>query len=110
MKELGLDLDELIEHEEEPGSATAARTAAPASWIRSRPRHPAIGHGIRYEFASSIRRSATAVRSRRRHVGCLASPGDPALRIEHVVGFGGRTEQTVDEKGIRRARWIPSAS
>ena len=50
--ELGLDLDELLEQEEEPASATAASAGwPPATSIRwRRCEIPAIGYGIRYEF------------------------------------------------------------
>jgi len=111
MEELGLDLDELIEHEEEPGLGNGGLGRLAACFMDSLATLgiPAIGHGIRYEFG---------IFDQEIRDGCQVEKTDMWLRlgfpweirrygIEHVVGFGGRTEQTVDEKGIRRARWIP---
>ncbi len=49
---LGLDLDELVEHEEEPGLGNGGLGRLAACFMDSLATLdiPAIGHGIRYEF------------------------------------------------------------
>ncbi len=111
MQQLGLDLDELIEHEEEPGLGNGGLGRLAACFMDSLATLdlPAIGHGIRYEFGifdQEIRDGWQAEKT-----DMWLRPGFPweirRYGIEHAVGFGGRTEHTVDEKGIHRARWIP---
>jgi glycogen phosphorylase len=111
MEELGLDLDELIEHEEEPGLGNGGLGRLAACFMDSLATLdlPAIGHGIRYEFGifdQEIRDGWQVEKT-----DMWLRPGYPweirRYGIEHAVGFGGRTEHTVDAKGIRRARWIP---
>jgi starch phosphorylase len=111
MEELGLDLDELIEHEEEPGLGNGGLGRLAACFMDSLATldMPAVGHGIRYEFGifdQEIRDGWQVEKT-----DMWLRPGFPweirRYGIEHVVGFGGRTEHTVDEKGIPRARWIP---
>ncbi|MCC6524863.1 MAG: glycogen/starch/alpha-glucan phosphorylase [Polyangiaceae bacterium] len=111
LQSLGLGLDELIEHEEEPGLGNGGlgRLAACYMDALATVEIPAIGHGIRYEFGISdqeIRDGAQVERT------------DPWLRhgnpwevrrwdVEHTVGFGGRTEHGIDARGRHRARWVP---
>ena len=51
-EQLGLDLDELVEHEEEPGLGNGGLGRLAACFMDSLAtlEIPAIGHGIRYEF------------------------------------------------------------
>jgi starch phosphorylase len=111
MEELGLDLDELIEHEEEPGLGNGGLGRLAACFMDSLATldMPAVGHGIRYEFGifdQEIRDGWQVEKT-----DMWLRPGFPweirRYGIEHVVGFGGRTEHAVDDKGIPRARWIP---
>jgi starch phosphorylase len=111
MQQLGLDLDELIEHEEEPGLGNGGLGRLAACFMDSLATldMPAIGHGIRYEFGifdQEIRDGWQVEKT-----DMWLRPGFPweirRYGIEHAVGFGGRTEHTVDDKGIHRARWIP---
>ncbi|MBI4956493.1 MAG: glycogen/starch/alpha-glucan phosphorylase [Myxococcales bacterium] len=111
LQSLGLGLDELIEHEEEPGLGNGGlgRLAACYMDALATVEIPAIGHGIRYEFGifdQEIRDGAQVERT------------DPWLRhgnpwevrrwdVEHTVGFGGRTEHGIDARGRHRARWVP---
>ncbi|MCC6620087.1 MAG: glycogen/starch/alpha-glucan phosphorylase [Deltaproteobacteria bacterium] len=108
---LGLDLDDLIEHEEEPGLGNGGLGRLAACFMDSLATLdlPAIGHGIRYEFGifdQTIRN------------GWQVEVTDQWLRhgnpwevrrwdISHPVGLGGRTEHYVDETGRYRVRWHP---
>ncbi len=108
---LGLNLDELIEHEEEPGLGNGGLGRLAACFMDSLATldFPAIGHGIRYEFGifdQDIRNGYQVERTDR-----WLRLGNPweirRYEIEHVVGFGGRTEHGVDGRGRFRVKWIP---
>ncbi len=112
MESLGLDLDELIEHEEEPGLGNGGLGRLAACFMDSLATldFPAIGHGIRYEFGifdQEIRDGWQVERTDR-----WLRLGNPwevrRYEIEHTVGFGGRTEVFVDPAGRSRTRWIPA--
>ena len=111
MDSLGLSLDELIEHEEEPGLGNGGLGRLAACFMDSLATLsiPAIGHGIRYEFGIFDQ----AIRD-----GWQIEMTDLWLRhgnpwevrrwdIELKVGLGGRTEHGVDAAGVHRVRWIP---
>ena len=111
MDSLGLSLDELIEHEEEPGLGNGGLGRLAACFMDSLATLsiPAIGHGIRYEFGIFDQ----AIRD-----GWQIEMTDLWLRhgnpwevrrwdIQHTVGLGGTTEHGVDERGTHRVRWIP---
>jgi starch phosphorylase len=112
MKELGLDLDELIEQEEEPGLGNGGLGRLASCYLDSLAtlEVPAIGYGIRYEFGIFDQ----AIKD-----GWQVEVTDKWLRygnpweiarpeITHEVKFGGRTEPYADEKGNFRVRWIPN--
>jgi glycogen phosphorylase len=111
LDDLGLDLDDLIEHEEEPGLGNGGLGRLAACFMDSLATLdiPAIGHGIRYEFGifdQEIRAGwQVEIADRWLH------PGYPwevrRYEIEHPVGFGGHTETGVDEQGRYRVRWVP---
>ena len=112
MESLGLDLDELIEHEEEPGLGNGGLGRLAACFMDSLATldFPAIGHGIRYEFGifdQEIRDGWQVERTDR-----WLRLGNPwevrRYEIEHTVGFGGRTEIVVDAAGRSRVKWIPA--
>ena len=112
MESLGLNLDELIEHEEEPGLGNGGLGRLAACFMDSLATLdvPAIGHGIRYEFGifdQEIRDGWQIERTDR-----WLRFGNPwevrRYEIEHTVGFGGRTESAVDGAGRRRVTWIPA--
>jgi starch phosphorylase len=111
--ELGLSLDELIEHEEEPGLGNGGLGRLAACFIESMATLdiPAIGHGLRYEFGifdQDIRDGWQIERTDR-----WLRKGNPweirRFEIEHPVGFGGFTEHTTDPHGHGRlhVRWVP---
>jgi starch phosphorylase len=111
LDELGLSLDELIEHEEEPGLGNGGLGRLAACYIESLAtlEIPAIGHGLRYEFGifdQDIRDGWQVERTDR-----WLRNGNPwevrRFEIEHPVGFGGSTEHTTDLHGRLRVRWVP---
>ncbi|MDI7268138.1 MAG: glycogen/starch/alpha-glucan phosphorylase [Myxococcota bacterium] len=108
---LGLDLEELIEEEEEPGLGNGGLGRLAACFMESMAtlRIPAIGYGIRYEFGifdQAIRDGRQVETTdkwlRRGNPWEIPRPG---LVLE--VKLGGRTEHTVDPDGRFRVRWIP---
>jgi starch phosphorylase len=111
MATLGLQLDELLEHEEEPGLGNGGLGRLAACFMDSLATLdiPAIGHGIRYEFG---------IFDQELKDGWQIETTDLWLRrgnpwevrrwdIEHPVGLGGRTEHTTDGHGRYRVRWVP---
>ncbi|MEO7731923.1 MAG: glycogen/starch/alpha-glucan phosphorylase, partial [Kofleriaceae bacterium] len=111
LRELGISLDELIEHEEEPGLGNGGLGRLAACYIESMATLdiPAIGHGLRYEFGifdQDIRDGWQV-----EHTDRWLRNGNPwevrRYEIEHPVAFGGHTEHTTDEHGRLRVRWLP---
>jgi starch phosphorylase len=109
---LGLSLDDLIDHEEEPGLGNGGLGRLAACFMDSLAtlRLPAIGHGLRYEFGifdQEIRDGWQVERTDRwlRH----GNPWEVRRHdIEHLVGFGGVTEQVPDGQGGFRVLWRPA--
>jgi starch phosphorylase len=106
MAELGVNLDELVEHEEEPGLGNGGLGRLAACFMDSLATLdiPAVGHGLRYEFGifdQDIRDGWQVERTDR-----WLRKGFPwevrRYEIEHTVGFGGHTEW---QGG--RPRWVP---
>jgi starch phosphorylase len=110
MQSLSLNLDELIEHEEEPGLGNGGLGRLAACYLDSLAtlEVPSIGYGIRYEFG---------IFEQRIRNGWQVEMTDKWLRfgnpweiarpeIVHEVKFGGRTE-SYDDNGVFRVRWIP---
>jgi starch phosphorylase len=109
--ELGLDLDDLVEHEEEPGLGNGGLGRLAACFMDSLATLavPAIGHGIRYEFGifdQEIRDGWQVERTDR-----WLRLGNPwevrRFEIAHPVGYGGHVEHETDAEGRYHARWIP---
>src|SRR5688572_6642734 len=107
----GVSLDDLIEHEEEPGLGNGGLGRLAACYMDSLATLdlPAVGHGLRYEFGifdQDIRDGWQVERTDR-----WLRRGNPwevrRFEIEHPVNFGGHTEHTTDEHGRHQARWIP---
>ena len=111
MKELGLDFDQLLQQEEEPGLGSGGLGRLAACFIDSLAtlEIPALGYGIRYEFGIfhqdivdgwQIEKTDKWLRS-----------GNPweLIRPEWAVSvkFGGYTERYLDEHERPRVRWIP---
>ena len=111
MTSLGLDLDALIEHEEEPGLGNGGLGRLAACYMDSLAtlELPAIGHGIRYEFGifDQELRDGQQVERTDRWLR-LGNPWEVRrYEIAFEVGFGGRTEHSVDLAGKGHVRWIP---
>ncbi len=109
---LGVALDPLLEHEEEPGLGNGGLGRLAACFMDSLAtlEIPAIGHGIRYEFGifdQGIRDGWQVERTDR-----WLRLGNPweirRYEIEHPVGFGGHTEHVRDARGRLRVRWHPA--
>jgi starch phosphorylase len=111
MEHLGLDLDELLEHEEEPGLGNGGLGRLAACYMDSLATLgvPAIGYGIRYEFGIFDQQ----IRDGWQHEVTdkwlrLGNPWEiPRYDIEHMVKLGGYTEGYQDARGRYRVRWHP---
>ena len=111
MNELGVDIDDLIAREEEPGLGNGGLGRLASCYMDSLATlgFPAIGYGIRYEFGIFTQ----LIRD-----GWQVEATDPWLRwgnpweivrpeIAYNVSFGGRTESYTDERGQYRVQWVP---
>ena len=111
MTELGLDLDALMEHEEEPGLGNGGLGRLAACYLDSMAtlEIPAIGYGIRYEFGifrQDIQNGQQVeVTDKWLRLGNPWEIPRPEWAVE--VKLGGRTEHYHDEHGQYRVRWFP---
>jgi starch phosphorylase len=111
MASLGLDLEELLEHEEEPGLGNGGLGRLAACYMDSLAtlEIPTIGYGIRYEFGIFDQQ----IRDGWQHEVTdkwlrFGNPWEvPRYDIEHMVKLGGRTESYTDAAGQYRVRWVP---
>ncbi|HVK83143.1 MAG TPA: glycogen/starch/alpha-glucan phosphorylase [Kofleriaceae bacterium] len=108
---LGVSLDELVEHEEEPGLGNGGLGRLAACFMDSLATLgiSAIGHGLRYEFGifdQDIRDGWQY-----EHVDRWLRRGNPweirRYEVEHTVGFGGRTEHVTGADGRLHVHWKP---
>jgi glycogen phosphorylase len=111
IEELGLDFDELLAQEEEPGLGNGGLGRLAACYLDSLAtlEVPSLGYGIRYEFGifdQEIRDGWQVERTDK-----WLKHGNPweVVRPEWSVNvkFGGRTEHYTDDRGCKRVRWIP---
>ena len=111
MRQLGIDLNTLIEQEEEPGLGNGGLGRLASCFMDSLATLdiPAIGYGIRYEygiFDQQIRDGwqveSTDKWLRLGNPWALERPEDA-----FEVKMGGRTEHHTDAKGKERVTWIP---
>jgi starch phosphorylase len=111
MDMMGLDLDELLEHEEEPGLGNGGLGRLAACFMDSLATLdiPAIGHGIRYEFGIFDQEIKDGWQVEKTDLWLRRGNPWEVRRwdIEHPVGLGGRTEHVIDERGRYRVRWVP---
>lgn len=109
--DLGLDFDQLLHQEEEPGLGNGGLGRLAACFIDSLAslEVPAIGYGIRYEYGIFFQTIID---------GWQAENTDTWLRygnpweIHHAewgveIKLGGATEQYIDDQGRFRVRWVP---
>jgi starch phosphorylase len=111
MTELGVNLDELYEQEEEPGLGNGGLGRLASCYLDSLAslEIPAIGYGIRYEFGifDQIIRDGWQVEITDKWLR-FGNPWEimrPELAFD--VPFGGCTENWVDTQGRHRVRWVP---
>jgi starch phosphorylase len=111
MRQLGIDLNTLIEQEEEPGLGNGGLGRLASCFMDSLATLdiPAIGYGIRYEygiFDQQIRDGwqveSTDKWLRLGNPWALERPEDA-----FEVKIGGRTEKYTNSKGKERVKWIP---
>ena len=111
MSELGMNLDDLIEQEEEPGLGNGGLGRLASCYLDSLAslEVPAIGYGIRYEFGifDQTIKDGWQVEITDKWLR-FGNPWEIARpEIAYDVKFGGRTEAWTDEQGRYRVRWIP---
>jgi len=111
MSELGVNLDEVLEQEEEPGLGNGGlgRLASCFQDSLASLGVPAIGYGIRYEFGifdqTIVDGWQVEVTDKWLRFG---NPWEiPHPEIAYDVPFGGHTEVRTDEQGRYRVRWVP---
>jgi len=111
-EESGLDLMEIINHEEEPGLGNGGLGRLAACYLDSLStlQIPAIGYGIRYEYGMFDQEIVDGwqkeLSDRWLHSGNPWEIKKPDIACD--VGFGGHTEIYHGERGNRRLRWIPA--
>ena len=108
----GLDPNELLEQEPEPGLGNGGLGRLAACYMDSLAtlEIPTIGYGIRYEFGifSQVIRDGWQVEIADKWLR-LGDPWEiarPEATVE--VKFGGRTEAYTDDQGRYRVRWVPA--
>ncbi|MGE0710860.1 MAG: glycogen/starch/alpha-glucan phosphorylase [Planctomycetota bacterium] len=109
---LGLDLDDLLEQEEEPGLGNGGLGRLAACFMDSMATLavPAIGYGIRYEFGifDQELRDGWQVEVTDKWLR-YGNPWEiENLEIVHEVHLGGRTRGWTDEEGQYRVEWLPA--
>ncbi|OUC15608.1 MAG: glycogen phosphorylase [Alkalinema sp. CACIAM 70d] len=111
IKELGLDFEELLAQEEEPGLGNGGLGRLAACYIDSMAtlEIPSLGYGIRYEFGifDQVIRDGWQVELTDKWLryGNAWEIARPEWAVE--VKFGGYTEAYRDEHDRYRVRWIP---
>jgi starch phosphorylase len=111
MAELGLNYDEIIGQEEEPGLGNGGLGRLASCYLDSLAslEVPAVGYGIRYEFGifDQAIRDGWQVEITDKWLR-FGNPWEiPRPEIAYDVKFGGHTEAWTDEHGRYRVRWVP---
>ena len=111
MTELGLDFDQLLSQEEEPGLGNGGLGRLAACFIDSLAtlEVPAIGYGIRYEFGIFHQEIVDGWQIEKTDKWLRYGNPWELVRPEWAVDvkFGGYTEQYIDEHNRLRVRWVP---
>ncbi len=111
LAELGFDLADLLECEDEPGLGNGGLGRLAACFLDSMAtlEIPSIGYGIRYEFGIFDQEIADGWQVERTDKWLrFGNPWEiarPEWAVE--VKLGGRTEHYTDREGRLRVRWIP---
>lgn len=112
VEETGLNLDDLIEQEEDPGLGNGGLGRLAACFLDSMAslELPAVGYGIRYEFGifhQAIKDGwQVEIPDKWLRYGNPWEIHRPEATVE--VKFGGHTETQHDDKGNPCVKWIPS--
>lgn len=110
MQLVGLDLEDLLEEEEEPGLGNGGLGRLAACFLDSLATLgvPSISYGVRYEFGifNQVIRDGWQVELTDKWLR-LGNPWEvPRPEIVFDVKFGGRTEHC-EEDGVLKVRWVP---
>jgi starch phosphorylase len=111
MTELGLNLDDLLQQEEEPGLGSGGLGRLAACFIDSLAtlEVPTVGYGIRYEFGIFHQEIVDGWQVEKTDKWLrFGNPWElkrPEWAVE--VKFGGSAEPYVDEQKRLRIRWVP---
>jgi starch phosphorylase len=110
--ELGLDLDELLRQEDEPGLGNGGLGRLAACFIDSLATQqvPCMGYGIRYEYGIFQQEIVDGWQVERTDKWLRFGNPWEIVRPEWAaeVKFGGHTERYSDELGRIRVRWVPA--
>jgi glycogen phosphorylase len=112
VSELGFNLNDLVEQEEEPGLGNGGLGRLASCYLDSLAslEVPAVGYGIRYEFGifdQAIKDGwQVEVTDKWLRFGNPWEIGRP--EIAYDVRFGGHTERWTDERGRYRVDWVPA--
>jgi starch phosphorylase len=111
MAELGLDLDELLQQEEEPGLGNGGLGRLAACFIESLAtlEVPSVGYGIRYEFGIFHQEIVDGWQVERTDKWLRFGNPWELVRPEWAVEvkLGGTVEHYIDERNRPRVRWVP---
>ena len=112
VRQLGLDLNDLLVQEAEPGLGNGGLGRLAACYLDSLSmlKIASIGYGIRYEFGIFDQeiRDGWQVEVSDKWLR-LGNPWEIARpEIAYYVKLGGRTEPYDDDQGRYRVRWVPS--
>src|SRR5688572_30686993 len=111
VSELGLDLEEMLAQEDEPGLGNGGLGRLAACFIDSLAtlEIPAMGYGIRYEFGIFQQEIVDGWQVEKTDKWLRYGNPWEIVRPEWCVDvkFGGHTEAYKDEYGRHRTRWIP---
>ncbi len=112
VKQLGIDVNDLIAQEQEPGLGNGGLGRLAACFLDSLAslEIPAIGYGIRYEFGIFDQEIQDGWQSET--TDRWLAMGNPweivHPEIAYYVGFGGSTTEYTDEEGGFRVHWEPA--
>jgi starch phosphorylase len=111
MTDLGMDFEELLHQEEEPGLGNGGLGRLAACFIDSLAtlEIPALGYGIRYEFGIFHQEIVDGWQIEKTDKWLRFGNPWELVRPEWAVSvkFGGTTEQYIDEHERLRVRWVP---
>jgi glycogen phosphorylase len=111
MTELGLNFDELLQQEEEPGLGNGGLGRLAACFIDSLAtlEIPSVGYGIRYEFGIFTQEIIDGWQVEKTDKWLRFGNPWELVRPEWAVEvkFGGNTEQYTDDHNRPRVRWVP---